>query len=252
MELAGKVAVVTGGASGLGQAVGRLFASAGARVSVWDRDAGGGERVAGELGGFFCQTDVASEGSVAAAVEAVRGRFGAVHVAVNCAGIATARRMVGKEGPMPLSEFERVIAVNLVGTFNVCRLAAAAMAANEPVEGERGVIINTASIAAFEGQVGQTAYAASKAGIAGLTLPMARELAGLGIRVCAIAPGLFDTPLLRELPETVRAGLGTKVPFPARLGAPDEFAALARHIVENRYMNGETVRLDGALRMPPR
>lgn len=252
MELAGKVAVVTGGASGLGEAVARLFASAGAHVAVWDRDAGAGERVADGIGGLFCQTDVASEASVASAVETVHGRWGAVHVAVNCAGIATAQRMVGKEGPMALDAFTRVITVNLVGTFNVCRLAAAAMAANQPEDGERGVMINTASIAAYEGQVGQTAYAASKAGIVGLTLPMARELAGLGIRVCAIAPGLFDTPLLSGLPEKVRAGLGASVPFPARLGAPEEFAALARHIVENRYMNGETVRLDGALRMPPR
>jgi len=253
MVLTGKTAVVTGGASGLGEAVVRLFASTGARVAVFDRSLEAGARVAGETGGLFCETDVAVAESVSASVRAVRERFGALHIAVNCAGIAAAKRMLGKEGPMALPDFERVIQVNLVGTFNVCRLAAEAMASNEPgTTGERGVLINTASIAAYEGQIGQTAYAASKAGIAGLTLPMARELTGLGIRVCAIAPGLFDTPLLSALPEKVRSELGASVPFPARLGDPAEFAALARHIVENGYLNGEVLRLDGALRMPPR
>jgi len=253
MDLDGKVAIVTGGASGLGEAAARLFAGSGARVVVLDRSIEAGERVASETGAAFCAADVASGESVAAALNLARERFGAVHIAVNCAGIATAQRMLGKEGPMPLDDFERVIRVNLVGTFNVCRLAAAAMALNEPgPTGERGVIVNTASIAGYEGQIGQTAYAASKAGIVGLTLPMARELTKLGIRVCAIAPGLFDTPLLRALPETVRNDLGASVPFPARLGDPAEFAALARHIIENSYLNGEVVRLDGALRMPPR
>jgi len=253
MDLAGRAALVTGGASGLGEAAARLLAAGGARVAVLDRNAELGARVASECGGVFCETDVASESSVAAAIETIRATWGALHIAVNCAGIATAKRMLGKEGPIALGEFEKVITVNLVGTFNVCRLAAALMAKNEPdAGGERGVIVNTASIAAYEGQIGQTAYAASKAGIVGLTLPMARELTGLGIRVCAIAPGLFDTPLLRALPEKVRVELGATVPHPARLGDPAEFAALARHIVDNRYMNGEVVRLDGALRMPPR
>ncbi|MEP7362464.1 MAG: SDR family NAD(P)-dependent oxidoreductase [Acidobacteriota bacterium] len=253
MNLNGKVAVVTGSASGLGEATARLFAASGARVVVLDRSVEAGERVAAEIGGLFCETDVAGDESVSAAVNRAREQFGAVHVVVNCAGIATAKRMLGKEGPMALGDFERVIRVNLVGTFNVCRLAAAAMAMNEAdAAGERGVIVNTASIAGYEGQIGQTAYAASKAGIVGLTLPMARELTKVGIRVCAIAPGLFDTPLLRALPETVRTELGESVPFPARLGDPAEFAALARHIVENSYLNGEVVRLDGALRMPPR
>ncbi len=253
MDLNGKVAIVTGGASGLGEAAARLFAGNGARVVVLDRSVEAGERVASEIGGMFCETDVANGESVSAAVNLGGEGFGAVIIAVNGAGIATAKRMLGKEGPRPLEDFERVIRVNLVGTFNVCRLAAAAMALNEPgPAGERGVIVNTASIAGYEGQIGQTAYAASKAGIVGLTLPMARELTKLGIRVCAIAPGLFDTPLLRALPETVRNDLGANVPFPARLGDPAEFAALARHIVENSYLNGEVVRLDGALRMPPR
>jgi NAD(P)-dependent dehydrogenase (short-subunit alcohol dehydrogenase family) len=253
MDLNGKVALVTGGASGLGEAVAHLFAAGGARIAVLDRNVEAGARVAGMVGGIFCETDVAAGDSVKGSVRQAKDHFGAIHIAVNCAGIATAKRMLGKEGPIELDEFERVIRVNLVGTFNVCRLAAAAMAENDPgPECERGVIVNTASIAGFEGQIGQTAYAASKAGVAGLTLPMARELTKLGIRVCAIAPGLFDTPLLKALPETVRTELGDSVPFPARLGDPREFAALARHIVENSYLNGEIVRLDGALRMPPR
>lgn len=253
MQLTGKVALVTGGASGLGEATARLLAAGGARVAVLDRNGELGRGVAAEIDGLCCETDVAREASVAAALESIQSAWGALHIVVNCAGVATAKRMLGKEGPIELAEFERVIAVNLIGTFNVCRLAAAMLAKNEPDEGgERGVIVNTASIAAYEGQVGQTAYAASKAGIVGLTLPMARELTSLGIRVCAIAPGLFDTPLLRALPEQVRVQLGATVPHPPRLGDPAEFAALARHIVENRYMNGEVVRLDGALRMPPR
>jgi NAD(P)-dependent dehydrogenase (short-subunit alcohol dehydrogenase family) len=253
MQLTGKVALVTGGASGLGEATARLLAAGGARVAVLDRNGELGRGVAAEIDGLCCETDVASEVSVAAALDSIQSAWGALHIVVNCAGVATAKRMLGKEGPIELAEFERVIAVNLIGTFNVCRLAAAMLARNEPDEGgERGVIVNTASIAAYEGQIGQTAYAASKAGIVGLTLPMARELTSLAIRVCAIAPGLFDTPLLRALPEQVRVQLGATVPHPARLGEPAEFAALARHIVENRYMNGEVVRLDGALRMPPR
>ena len=253
MHLAGRVALVTGGASGLGEATARLLASAGTRVAVLDRNAAQGQRVAAEIGGLACETDVASESSVAAAIEKIQAEWGALHITVNCAGIATAKRMLGKEGPIALGDFERVIAVNLTGTFNVCRLASALMAKNQPDEGgERGVIVNTASIAAYEGQIGQTAYAASKAGIVGLTLPMARELTGLGIRVCAIAPGLFATPLLQALPEKVRVELGATVPHPARLGDPAEFASLVRHLVENRYLNGEVVRLDGALRMPPR
>jgi NAD(P)-dependent dehydrogenase (short-subunit alcohol dehydrogenase family) len=252
MMIAGRTFLVTGGASGLGGAASRLLASAGANVVVLDVNAEGGERMARELGAMahFVRTDVTSEADVQKAVAAARERFGGLHGAVNAAGIGTAEKVLGKAGPHPLEAFERTIRINLVGTFNVIRLAAAAMAAGEPTEtGERGVIVNTASVAAFDGQIGQAAYSASKGGIVALTLPVARELARSGIRVMTIAPGIFDTPLLAGLPEPARLSLGQQVPFPSRLGRPEEYAALVRHIVENEMLNGEVIRLDGALRM---
>ena len=255
MQLAGSVAVITGGASGLGAATARLFAASGAKLALWDRNAEAGHALAAEFGdhGLFVDTDVTNSDDVERAVAQVQERFGSVHIVVNCAGIATAERVIGRQGPLPLERFERVIQINLIGTFNVIRLTAACMMQNTPnAEGERGVIINTASVAAFEGQIGQPAYAASKAGVAGMTLPIAREFASQGIRVVAIAPGVFDTPMVAGLPEPAQQALGAAVPFPQRLGRPDEYAALARHIVENVMLNGETIRLDGALRMGPR
>lgn len=255
MNIANSVALVTGGASGLGEATVRAFVEAGGRAVILDRPGSPGEAVAASLGksGAFVPADVTDEGAVAAAVLATRERFGALHVVVNCAGVGVAARTLSKEGPMPLSLFTKVVLVNLVGTFNVLRLAAAEMARNEPnEEGERGVVINTASAAAFDGQIGQAAYSASKAGVAGMTLPIARDLASLGIRVVTIAPGTFDTPMLALLPDEARQALAAQIPFPRRLGRPREFALLARQIVENPYLNGETIRLDGALRMPPR
>jgi NAD(P)-dependent dehydrogenase (short-subunit alcohol dehydrogenase family) len=252
MKIAGGTFLVTGGASGLGGATSRLLVSAGANVVVLDVNAEGGEKMARELGAkaHFVRTDVTSEADVQKAVTAARERFGGLHGAVNAAGIGTAEKVLGKAGPHPLEAFERTIRINLVGTFNVIRLAAAAMAAGEPTEtGERGVIVNTASVAAFDGQIGQAAYSASKGGIVALTLPVARELARSGIRVMTIAPGIFDTPLLAGLPEPARLSLGQQVPFPSRLGRPEEYAALVRHIVENEMLNGEVIRLDGALRM---
>jgi NAD(P)-dependent dehydrogenase (short-subunit alcohol dehydrogenase family) len=249
------VAMITGGASGLGAATARLFGGAGARLALCDLNAQAGHALAAELGsnGFFVQTDVTKSEDIQNALTQVQERFGRLHIVVNCAGIATAERVIGRQGPLPLERFERVIQVNLIGTFNVIRLAAGLMMQNTPnVEGERGVIINTASVAAFEGQIGQPAYAASKAGVAGLTLPIAREFATHGIRVVAIAPGVFDTPMVAGLPEPAQQALSAAVPFPKRLGRPDEYAALARHIVENVMLNGETIRLDGALRMGPR
>jgi len=218
-------------------------------------NAAAGEALAAELGAraLFARTDVTSEADVQQALLGARAAFGAVHGAVNAAGVGTAEKVLGKNGPHPLELFERTVRINLVGTFNVIRLAAAAMAAQEPTEtGERGVVVNTASIAAFEGQIGQAAYSASKAGIVGLTLPIARELARSAIRVVAIAPGIFDTPLLAGLPEPARVSLGQQVPFPSRLGRPDEYASLVKHVLENEMLNGEVIRLDGALRMAPR
>jgi NAD(P)-dependent dehydrogenase (short-subunit alcohol dehydrogenase family) len=242
-------ALVAGGASGLGEATARALAARGARVTIADLNAERGAALGAELGGEFIQADVTDEAQVQAAVEAA----GELRLAVSCAGIGWAERTVKKDGPAALAPFETVVRVNLIGTFNVLRLAAASMAANEPdAEGERGVVVMTASIAAFDGQIGQTAYAASKGGVVGLTLPAARDLAGLGIRVCTIAPGLFDTPLLAGLPEEARRALGEQIPFPSRLGRPDEYAGLACQIAENRMLNGEVLRLDGALRMPPR
>jgi NAD(P)-dependent dehydrogenase (short-subunit alcohol dehydrogenase family) len=255
MQLAGMVAMITGGASGLGAATARLFGGAGAKLALCDLNAQAGNALAVELGnnGLFVQTDVTRSEDIQNVLTQVQERFGRLHIVVNCAGIATAERVIGRQGPLPLERFERVIQVNLIGTFNVIRLAAGLMMQNTPnAEGERGVIINTASVAAFEGQIGQPAYAASKAGVAGMTLPIAREFAAHGIRVVAIAPGVFDTPMVAGLPEPAQQALSAAIPFPKRLGRPDEYAALARHIVENVMLNGETIRLDGALRMGPR
>ena len=254
MEIAGRTVLVTGGGSGLGAATARMVVEQGGSAVVADVDTERGERVAAELGerARFVPTDVTDEASVGAAVAAAL-ELGGLHVAVSCAGIAPAERVLGRDGPHSLARFVAAIQVNLVGTFNVTRLAAEAMAGNEPLaDGERGVIVNTASVAAFDGQIGQAAYSASKAGVAGMTLPIARELARLGIRVMAIAPGIFDTPMLAAMPDQVRDSLGAQVPFPSRLGRPGEYAALVRHIVENPMLNGETIRLDGAIRMAPR
>jgi NAD(P)-dependent dehydrogenase (short-subunit alcohol dehydrogenase family) len=249
MELNGIGALVAGGASGLGEATARELSARGARVTVADVNEERGQALAGEIGGAFTLADVTDEAQVQAAVESVEG----LRLAVSCAGLGWAERTVGRDGPAALQPFETLVRVNLIGTFNVLRLAAAAMAAGEPdAGGERGAVVMTASIAAFEGQIGQTAYAASKGGVVGLTLPAARDLARLGIRVCTIAPGLFDTPLLAGLPQESRDALGASIPFPPRLGRPDEYAKLACHIAENTMLNGEVLRLDGALRMPPR
>ena len=255
MDLASVNAVVTGGASGLGRATAARLVAAGARVALLDRPASAGADVARELGSraVFAPADVTSADEVTAALDTALARLGSLNVLVNCAGIGTAARTVGRQGPARLEDFTRVIQVNLIGTFNCTRLAAARMAKNEPTaEGERGVIINTASVAAFDGQIGQAAYSASKGGIVGMTLPIARDLADAGIRVMTIAPGIFDTPLLATLPEPARVSLGKQVPFPPRLGRSDEFAALAIHIIENVMLNGEVIRLDGAIRMAPR
>jgi 3-hydroxyacyl-CoA dehydrogenase/3-hydroxy-2-methylbutyryl-CoA dehydrogenase len=253
VELDGIGAFVAGGASGLGEATVRELAARGARVAVADLNEERGRPVAGELGGLFVRADVTDERAVASAVATAEEEFGSIRLAVSCAGIGWAERTVKREGPAALEPFEAVVRVNLIGTFNVLRLAGAAMAGNDPDEsGERGVVVMTASIAAWDGQIGQTAYSASKAGVVGLTLPAARDLARLGIRVCTIAPGLFDTPLLGALPEEARHKLGEQVPFPSRLGHPREYAQLACQIAENTMLNGEVIRLDGALRMPPK
>jgi NAD(P)-dependent dehydrogenase (short-subunit alcohol dehydrogenase family) len=251
VQLVGAVALVTGGASGLGLATATELASAGAAVVLLDLPSSPGQDAAKQIGGVFVPTDVTDEASVQAAVDQATS-MGPLRVAVNCAGIGTPGRVVGKDGPLALEQFARVVQVNLIGTFNVIRLAAAAMAQTEPVDGERGVIVNTASVAAFDGQIGQAAYSASKGGVVGMTLPIAREFAQSLIRVMTIAPGLFDTPMLQGLPEAARQSLGAQVPMPSRLGQPSEYAALARHIIENPMLNGEVIRLDGAIRMTPR
>lgn len=255
MNPAGKAFLVTGGASGLGEAAVRALAARGAMVLIADRDAERGAALEAELDGAarFVRTDVTDETNVAAAVDRAVSAFGALHGAIQCAGVAAAMRLVGKQGPHPLDLFKLVLDVNVVGTFNAMRFSAQAMAANEPdAEGERGVLINTASVAAFDGQIGQTAYAASKGAVAAMTLPAARELARSGVRVVTIAPGLFDTPMMAGLPEEAKDSLGAQVPFPSRLGRPGEFAALALHIIENTMLNGEVIRLDGAIRMQPK
>jgi NAD(P)-dependent dehydrogenase (short-subunit alcohol dehydrogenase family) len=254
MQIQGHSAIVTGGGSGLGEAVARELARQGAKVAVLDVNAAGAARVATEIGGIACPCDICDSASVSAALDAASAAHGVPRIVMNIAGIGTARRIIGKDGqPAPLEDFERVVRVNLVGSYNVARLAAARIATLEPLaDGERGVIVHTASVAAFDGQVGQEAYSASKGGVVGMTLPMARDLAQWGVRVCTIAPGLFKTPLLASLPEPVQQSLAASIPFPRRLGDPAEFAALAAHIVTNGHLNGEVIRLDGALRMAPR
>ncbi|MBM4383820.1 MAG: 3-hydroxyacyl-CoA dehydrogenase [Deltaproteobacteria bacterium] len=256
MDLHGSAAIVTGGGSGLGEATSREIVARGGRVTILDLGRSKGAEVAKSLGDAaqFCEADVANEAQVQAAVDATVAKFGLVNIVVNCAGIGTAGKTVDKEGkPFNLDLFRKTIEVNLIGTFNVIRLSAAKMQTNAPnAGGERGVVINTASVAAFEGQIGQCAYSASKGGVVGMTLPIARDFASVGIRVCTIAPGLFLTPMLMGLPEPARASLGKQVPFPSRLGNPEEYAALACHIVENPMLNGEVIRLDGAIRMQPR
>ena len=251
MQLPGSVALVTGGASGLGLATATALSRAGADVVLVDLPRADGGPVAQRLGGVFAPADVTDEEQVQAAVDLAADR-GPLRVVVNCAGIGTPGRVLGRNGPLPLEQFARVVSVNLVGTFNVIRLAAAAMARTEPVQGERGVVVNTASAAAYDGQIGQAAYAASKGGVVGMTLPLARDLAQSLVRVMTIAPGLFDTPMLQGLPEPARQSLGAQVPHPSRLGDPSEYAALVQHIVENPMLNGEVIRLDGAIRMAPR
>jgi NAD(P)-dependent dehydrogenase (short-subunit alcohol dehydrogenase family) len=255
MDIADRVFLVTGGASGLGEAVVRHLAARKAKVLILDLNEARGRALSAELGAatVFSRCDVSTEQDVQTAVDLAMRDFGSLHGAINCAGIATAAKVLGKEGPGKLADFARVVNVNLVGTFNVIRLAAQCMSGQTPnSEGERGVLINTASVAAFDGQIGQPAYAASKAGVVGLTLPVARELARFGIRCVTIAPGLFATPLMEALPPEVRDLLGKAIPFPPRLGRPAEYAQLVQQIIENPMLNGETIRLDGALRMPPK
>ena len=256
MKIAGKVAVVTGGSSGIGKAVVRAFIEKGGRVAIFDLNEVAGLAMVQELGAaaIFHKVNVAEESSVAAAIAKTMGVFGAIHVCVNCAGIGSAHKTFGKDGPFPLAEWNKTIAVNLTGTFNVTRLCAEQMAKNNPLDahGGRGVVINTASVAAYEGQIGQAAYSASKAGVAGMTLPIARDLSGIGVRVNTIAPGLIETPLLGSLPAEVLDGLAKSVLYPKRLGRPEEIAHLAICIIENDYINGECVRIDGGIRMQPR
>jgi NAD(P)-dependent dehydrogenase (short-subunit alcohol dehydrogenase family) len=253
MRVSGETAIVTGGGSGLGAETARRLAAAGAKVAILDVSIDAAQALAGEIGGLAVRCDVADADSAATALSEAREKQGAARILVNCAGIGTAKRILGKDGPQPLADFERVIRVNLIGTFNMLRLAAVDIARLEPLaDGERGVIVTTASVAAFEGQVGQAAYAASKGGIVSLTLPAARELAQFGIRVLTIAPGLFLTPLIGELPQEVQATLAASIPFPKRLGKPEEFADLVLHCLSNVSINGEVIRLDGALRLPPR
>jgi NAD(P)-dependent dehydrogenase (short-subunit alcohol dehydrogenase family) len=253
MEVKGQAAIVTGGASGLGAACARTLAAAGARVTVIDMNQKAAAEVAIDINGIAIACDVADSAGAEAAIKQAAADHGPARILVNCAGIGTAKRIVGKDGPMPLADYERVIRVNLIGTFNMMRLVAAGMQGLPPLaDGERGVIVSTASIAAFEGQVGQSAYSSSKGGVAALTLPAAREFAQFGIRVLAIAPGIFGTPMLRSLPPEAQDSLGASVPFPKRLGEPREFAALVMHCIHNAYLNGEVIRLDGALRLSPR
>ena len=254
MNIQGQAAIVTGGASGLGAQTARELAKRGAKVAVFDRNAEGAQAVAAEIGGIGIGCDITSSESVIKALNAAREAHGTARILMNIAGIGTAKRLIGKDGtPMPLEDFRRVIEVNLIGTFNVIRLTTAEIVKLDPLQdGERGVIVNTASVAAFDGQVGQEAYAASKGGVVSLTLPLARDLAQFGVRVVTIAPGLFLTPLMAELPLPVQESLAASIPFPKRLGKPEEFAHLAAAIVENVALNGEVIRLDGALRMAPR
>lgn len=255
MQIQGSVFLVTGGASGLGEATTRMLIQNGARVVIADLQVERGQALVNELGANtrFAKCDVTVEADGQAAVAMAMSQFGALHGLVNCAGIAVGEKTIGKDGPHSLAAFSKVVQINLIGSFNMIRLAAAQMAKGTPNSaGERGVIINTASVAAFDGQIGQAAYSASKGGIVGMTLPIARDLARDGIRVCSIAPGIFETPMLKGLPKEAQDSLGKQVPFPSRLGRPSEYAALARHIIENEMLNAETIRLDGAIRMAPR
>jgi 3-hydroxyacyl-CoA dehydrogenase / 3-hydroxy-2-methylbutyryl-CoA dehydrogenase len=255
MNIADTVAIVTGGASGLGEATTRTLVGAGGKVMIFDREGSPGPKLVEELGAnvAFTAADVTSAEQVEAGVAETVKRFGTVHITVNCAGVGMAMRTVTRDGAHPLELFAKAIEVNLIGTFNVIRVAALQMSKNTPNdEGERGLIVNTASVAAFDGQIGQAAYSASKGGIVGMTLPIARDLASLGIRVLTIAPGTFDTPMLAMAPEAIRQALGKQIPFPSRLGRPSEFAALVKHMAENVMLNGETIRLDGAIRMAPK
>ena len=253
MQIRNSIFLITGGASGLGAATAQMAAANGAKVMIADLQADAGEKLAKEIGGKYCKCDVTSEADGKAAVEAAVQGYGGLHVLVNCAGIGVAERTVGKDAPHDLARFTKVIGINLIGTFNMIRLAADAMCKAGPnAAGERGVIINTASVAAFDGQIGQAAYSASKGGVVGMTLPIARDLSRNGIRVVTIAPGLFLTPMLLGLPKEAQDSLGKQVPFPSRLGKPDEYASLAKQIVENEMLNGETIRLDGAIRMAPK
>jgi NAD(P)-dependent dehydrogenase (short-subunit alcohol dehydrogenase family) len=254
MQIQNNVFIVTGGASGLGGGTSRLLAASGGKVVIADVQADKGEALARELGASarFVKCDVTSEADAQAVVDAA-GQMGTLRGLVNCAGIAIGEKTVGKDGPHSLASFTRVITINLIGTFNMIRVAATAMSKLEPTaDGERGVVINTASVAAFDGQIGQVAYSASKGGVVGMTLPIARDLSRSGIRCCTIAPGIFGTPMLLGMPQDVQDSLGKQVPFPSRLGKPEEYAALARHIIENVMLNGETIRLDGAIRMQPK
>ena len=253
MDIKNSVFLVTGGASGLGAATAKTLAASGGKVAIADLNIELGEALAKEIGGVFVKCDVTSEADGQNAVNTAVKAFGAIHGLINCAGIGTAEKTTGKNGPHNLAGFTRVIQINLIGSFNMIRLAATAMLNNQPnAAGERGVLINTASVAEYDGQIGQAAYSASKGGIVGMTLPIARDLSRDGIRCMTIAPGLFLTPLLKGLPPEVQDSLGKQVPFPSRLGRPDEYASLAKHIVENEMLNGETIRLDGAIRMAPR
>jgi NAD(P)-dependent dehydrogenase (short-subunit alcohol dehydrogenase family) len=253
MDIAGQAAIVTGGGSGLGAATARMLAQAGAKVAVLDLNANAAAEVAIDINGIAIGCDVTDAGATETAIGKAAADHGTARIVINCAGVGPAKRIVSRDGPMPLGEFARVVEINLIGTFNVMRLAAAAMQALEPLQdGERGIIVCTASVAAYEGQIGQAAYAASKAGIVGLILPAAREFAQFGIRVTGIAPGLFSTPMLHALPDAAQQSLAASVPFPKLLGQPPQYAALVRHMIENRYLNGEVIRLDGALRMAPR
>jgi len=252
MEIKDSVAVVTGGASGLGEACVRALLGEGGKVSILDFAEERGKKVASELGdaALFCLTDITKEEEVQTAIDKTVEAFGAIHIAVNCAGVGIPAKVLGKEGPMSMAHFNKVVQINLIGTMNVVRLAAEKMVKNQGNDdGEKGVVINVASVAAFDGQIGQAAYSASKAGVAGMTLPIAREFAEYGIRIMTVAPGIFRTPMLEGLPENVQEALGKMVPFPKRLGEPSEFAALVQHIVENAMLNGEVIRLDGAIRM---
>jgi NAD(P)-dependent dehydrogenase (short-subunit alcohol dehydrogenase family) len=253
MHPSGYAALVTGGGSGLGRATAAKLAALGAKVAILDINVEAANEVAAKIGGIAIACDVADADQTAAAIAQARDRFGPARILINCAGIAPARRVVGRDGPMPLEDFVRVINVNLVGTFNAIRLAAHAMSTLDPLDdGERGVIVSTASVAAFDGQIGQAAYSASKGGVVSMMLPIARELSQFGIRLCAIAPGIFNTPMVSGMSEEVQQSLAASIPFPKALGRPEQYADLALHIIENRYLNGEVIRLDGAVRLAPR